>query len=705
MAITLSEEGKEKLGADLKRKLDQYVADRIPVEQQWLKNLRQYRGKYDPDQEPPADRSQMYPKDTRVKVKGFVAKLMELMFPATENNWELTISPIPSIAQNDLQEIIFNLQQEAIREAMEELQEGMQEGEMPTAPPQPKPVTSQQIERAVREFAAERAKNMETEMLDQLADPEMDYPNLCKRVLRSGAIYGIGVLKGPLVRNQVERTWEPNELTGQYVAVEKVTPRPYYEFAKVWDIYPDLSARTWEEQEGIYERIVLNRSKLRKLGERPGFDKKALSKYLAEHSGGNYKAMSYESSLQQLNNQSTQSNSDNRKYEVYRWYGYYSAHDLKNAGVDVAESDMDKDILADVWFVDNVVLFADIAPFGDKPSDVYHGYVYSEDEDSSLVGVGMPEDLRDSQLGLCAATRAMYDNMAATAGPMLEVMVDQMKRGTDYKKIQAFKVFEREGDASETMNPAIRPITHPSHVVEILNIIKETRSQFDIESNIPSWTMGQTSQLGEAFRTSRNMSMLTGGANIVPKDSVRAFDRFTTSVMGSSLNWNMEFNEKEEIKGDFQVRAKGNLSLVAKEVRGAALDQFIQTLAPEERALLKTRKIMLERLRVRDLPVDILEDEETSKEILAGIQAKQADAERRSNAMQDLQAGKIQADTNAQNTKAKKEQELIAPMVLEILARIEKAENDTNQGSKKIQLDAVKTMLEQLAAGTSETEG
>ena len=45
MAITLSEEGREKLGFDLKRKLDQYVQDRHPIEQQWLKNLRQYRGK------------------------------------------------------------------------------------------------------------------------------------------------------------------------------------------------------------------------------------------------------------------------------------------------------------------------------------------------------------------------------------------------------------------------------------------------------------------------------------------------------------------------------------------------------------------------------------------------------------------------------------------------------------------------------------
>ena len=690
MAITLSEEGREKLGFDLKRKLDQYVQDRHPIEQQWLKNLRQYRGKYDPEQMPPADRSQMYPKDTRVKVKGFVAKLMELMFPATENNWELDISPIPSIARNDLQTIILSLEMEEAVSAEQEQRD-------------PEPVSSTKIERAVREFARQRARAMETEILDQLADPDTDYPNLCKRVLRSGAIYGIGVLKGPLVRNQIERTWEPDPVTRSYMAVEKTIPRPYYEFAKIWDIYPDLSARVWEDQEGLFERMVFNRSKLRKLGERPGFDKAALRKYLSENSSGNYKAQSFESSLQTLNNQTTQSNSDSRKYEIYRWYGYYSAHDLNNAGVEVSEKDMDKDILADVWIIDNTVLFADIAPFGDKPSDVFHGYVYSEDEDSSLVGVGMPEDLRDSQLGLCAATRAMYDNMGATAGPMLEVAVDLMKRDSDYKKIHAFKVFEREGEGQELANPAIRPIAHPNHVPAILQIINQTRGQLDVESNIPSWTMGQSQQLGEAFRTSKNMSMLTGGANVIPKDAVRAFDRFTTSVIGSSLGWNMEFNEKDEIKGDFQVRAKGTLSLVAKEVRGAALDQFITTLSPEDRALLKTRKILLERLRVRDLPTDILVDEEEAAKILEAMRQKQDQVEQLAQAMQMAQMGKISADTNAANAKAQKDQATIEPTVLEILSRIEQAEQGADREDRRLQMDSVKTLLEQLLIDEKDT--
>jgi hypothetical protein len=81
--------------------------------------------------------------------------------------------------------------------------------------------------------------------------------------------------------------------------------------------------------------------------------------------------------------------------------------------------------------INDIVVYADTAPFGDKVSDVYHVYTYTEDESAGLTGLGMPEELRDRQMSICASTRALYDNMAATAGPIYEVAVDMLKRGQD----------------------------------------------------------------------------------------------------------------------------------------------------------------------------------------------------------------------------------------------------------------------------------
>ena len=72
-------------------------SDRQYYETKWIANHLQYRGKYDNTVTLLPGRSRVYPRDTRVKVEGFVAKMMELMFPASENNFTFQPSPVPDI--------------------------------------------------------------------------------------------------------------------------------------------------------------------------------------------------------------------------------------------------------------------------------------------------------------------------------------------------------------------------------------------------------------------------------------------------------------------------------------------------------------------------------------------------------------------------------------------------------------------------------
>ena len=674
----------KKLGALQKSKCDQYVKDRRAVELQWAKNLRQYLRQYDKDVLDliPEERSHIYPGDTRVKVKGKVAKMMEMMFPSQERNWELTVSPVPSIPQDALQLIIDRLTFEEQQRAVQEQRE-------------PQPVSSEDIEREVRAFAEKRKDAMEAEIADQLADPQTDYPQLAKKVLRSGTIFGLGVAKTGQVRTQKERVWELDQMTGQYVAKEKTLKRPYPEYVRVWRLYPDLSALSWEEQEGLFEEFVFNRHDFAQLAKRKDFRGDIFYAYLKDHRDGNYVTKNYESDLHAITGQDNLIDQNKRRYQVMRWLGFVSAHDLVDAGVEVDEKDMDSDVLADIWSIDDVIIKAEVAPFGTRPSDLYHAYIPAEDEDAGLTGVGLPEDVRDSQMALCASSRALMDNMAATAGPILEVNEDLLPSGRKaIGAVHAFMTIYREGQGTEAQAPAVRPIFIPSHIPELLKIIEMQRQQLDIESNLPSFTMGNMSQpLGEAFRTSNNMSMMLGGANMVTKDDVRAFDRFTTGVIGSFLAWNMEFNPREELKGDYQARAKGNLSLVAKEVRGAALDQFLQTMTPEDRAMFDMYGINLDRLKARDLPTDRLLPK---KEAMAAVQAmQQAQAQ-----AQQIEQGLTQAKTSDLQARAQKTQvdtEIAAQAaqatLREILSRVDNNIAQAKSIKDRTQLENLKILL------------
>ena len=677
--ITINED-LAKLGTFLKGQLDTFIADRTLLETQWLKNLRQYLGQYDPEilRNIPDERSHVYPRDTRVKVKGGVAKMMEMMFPAQDSNWELEISPTPSIPQEALASILADLQARTDEQG------------------QPVPVTSEDIEREVRAFAVARMENMETEIADQMADPGCDHPQLCKRVVRSGYIYGIGIARSPMVRTQVERVWEMDQMTGTYVAKSKKLRRPYAESLRVWDCYPDLAAKNWQDQEGFFERHVFTRHDFRKLADRPDFKKEVIKEYLKTNASGNYKAKSYETELHTIAKTSNLADRTARRYEAYRFLGFVSAHELERAGVEVAEKDLDQDILADLWFIDDVVIKAGKAAFGERVSDQYHAFIYTEDEDSGLTGVGLPEEVRDSQMSLCVDARALKDNQAAVAGPIFEVNTSLLARGRKtIGPIHAFMTIEREGDGAEANYPAVRQLTTDSHIAELLQVLAMDRQQLDMESNLPAYTMGAmpNQPLGEAFRTTGNMSMMTGSANMVTKDTVRAFDKFTTSLVGSYLKWNMEFNPNEELKGDYQVRAKGNLSLVAKEVRGAALDQFVTTLTPEERAILDTYGLLIDRLKARDLPIDRVMPKKEAEAILQGMREAASQA---SQVEQGLTQAKT-ADVTASAEKKKLDAEMLQASadatIQEILSRVEANLANAKSAEDKNQLESLKTLL------------
>ncbi|MDY0282793.1 MAG: hypothetical protein RBR35_19855 [Salinivirgaceae bacterium] len=671
-----------KLGKHLKATLGQFIADKNLWEIQALRNLRQYAGKYDPEilAAIPDERSHVYPRDTRVKVKGGVAKVMEMMFPAHDRNWSLSVSPSPSIPKEALQEIIDQLQVE------------LGPGEV---------IPSDIIERAVREFAEERKNKMETEIADQLSDSGVDYPQLCKKVTRSGYVQSFGVARCPMVRTQQERVWRPDPETGSYVAETKTVKRPYPEYVRSWDIYPDLSAKCWEDQELIFEKVVLTRHDFSQLAKREDFLGPEIRQYLEDNPTGNYSAKTFEAELQILAKTSNLADRTTRRYEVYRALGFISAHTLRQVGIDVKDDELDQDILADLWFIDDVVIKAEKSSFGEKPSDQYHAFIYSEDEDSGLTGVALAEEVRDSQMSLCASTRALMDNMAATAGPILEVNTALLPRGRkNIGAVHAFMVIEREGDGLEAQYPAVRAITTQSHVGDILSIISMQRQQLDIESNLPAYTMGGMQQpLGEAFRTSNNMSMMMGGANMVTKDTVRAFDKFTSSLIRSMLLWNMEFNPNENIKGDYQVVAKGNLSLVAKEVRGAALDQFVTTLTSEERAILDTYGLLVDRLKARDLPVDRLLPEEDAKKVIEGMRQAASQA---SQIEQGLTTAKTD-DVTASAEKKRLDAQVLAASadatINEILSRVEQNMSNAKSTEDRTQLENLKTLLSTATKG------
>jgi hypothetical protein len=647
------------------RLYNQYSANkayRRPKELQWLEDLRAYKGLYDPSVRIDPDNSHVYPKLTRSKVNIVLSRLHEMLFPDQDRNWELSPTPEPVIQAA----IVFQIAQQITQPPPIDPQTGQVQIDPQTGyPMQPIPPTREQLNEAIKDFAKQTAMKMQSEIDDQLT--EMDYPELAKKVLRSGLQYGTGILAGPLVSKRQKRRWQPDEQTNTYTEKIEDQDVPYMEFTRIWDWYPDMSVDDAAQAQGFYQRAILTKHDLRKLMKRPDFDKAIIRQILQERPDGDYVPEPFEVDLQAIEveagmqgasetqtavlaSDSTTTRSSYRqtgkRYEAIQYWGYVDGSDLAACGVlnpDGSEIDVDLEYAVNIWLINKqpvkVMLF-------DGALDHYKIFYYEKDE-TSIFGEGLARVMRHSQIAVSSAARMMLDNGACVSGPQVEVNWQLMHEGTDLNSFYPRKIWYRDGRGIEAQWPAIRVYNIDSHIEE-LKMISDVFMDFaDKETCLPTWMIGDKVNNENSKQTSGRQSEIL----VSIKDVVKNFDTFTERVMRDLYSWNMEFNPREDIKGDFQCKPRGVSSLVIKEIRMAALANLKNTMQPEDWPYIPRREFLDETFKAHDIKIN-LRTEEQAQEIIS----KQTDqrAQELAYAQMEAEVAYKRAQTAGQLTKAKK---------------------------------------------------
>jgi hypothetical protein len=607
-------------GARLRNQFSINETFRFAKEQEWLQSLRQHAGVYDPEVEQKLDqkRSRVYPKITRSKNISVEARLHDICFPDTGKNWGIDPSPDSTIPDFAMQQVMQQLMAEEAQKVMAAIQQQQQQNPGVEIPmPESIPLPSQEkVDLRIQQFAKKACQKMETEIADQLLDTK--YEDCVKKALRSGLYLGTGLVKGPLVEMAELKRWVLDPARQQYVLETKRVPRPYLEFVRVWDIYPDMSVTEFDQAEGIFQRHVMTKHEVRALAKREDFFAKRVLDYLRSNPEGDCDFKNWEIELQQISKDANVTElRKGRKYEVLEYWGYVDARDLLSAGVTVeglTEDREDIEFEAQVWLLGNIVIKATLnqVPKQRRP---YHVF-YFEKDDSNIFGNSLAKVIRDTQTTICAAARMILDNGAICAGPQVEVNVDLIDTtATDTTEIFPFKIWLRSGIGVDAQYPALRTVNMDSHIAEYLSIIKQWMEFGDLETAFPTYMLIEPQKLGN--ETAQGASLRYGTVNITVKDVAKNFDNFNAGIIEGMYEWNMEFSEKQEIKGDYRVKSKGYTSLIAKEVRAQALQNINQTLTDEDRGWIKRREYLSEIWKALDLPQDVLRTEEEYREYIA----------------------------------------------------------------------------------------
>jgi hypothetical protein len=252
-----------------------------------------------------------------------LARIMNLMFPGNEDNWELDASPSAEMNPADVKEAVQELQ---------EIHAKDNNGQPPT-------LDMDFVNEAVQRLADKRAAALAALIKDQLreigGDQTLDFISLNRQVVFSGIKYGLGVLEGPYLKTEKKMLWS-SVAGGAFQPVERTIRKPLYEFLSVWDYYPDLSGKTLGSGDGYFIRKVMGRGDVRKLADREDFFGDEVRKYLTTNTKGNYVAKPFETELKTMGtkaNVNEQAKQPHGKYEIIIWKGPVSAAKLMQLGV------------------------------------------------------------------------------------------------------------------------------------------------------------------------------------------------------------------------------------------------------------------------------------------------------------------------------------------------------------------------------------
>ena len=447
--------------------------------------------------------------------------------------------------------------------------------------------------------AQKAARRMEKLIHDQIE--ESNGSSEIRNALFEASLFGTGIVKGPFNFNKTLNRWTDEDGERTYSPLEVRVPR--IEFVSIWDFFPDPNATTMDECEYVVHRHKLNRSQFRSLSKLPYFNKDQIRGCL--EMGPNYEEKDYEYELKDDNRMSDASSA---KYEVLEYWGIMDAEYAREIGMELDDDVDDLDeVQINAWVSNGKVLRAVVNPF--TPHRIpYHSFSY-EKNPYSFFGIGVAENMDDSQKIMNGHARMAIDNLALSGSVIFDVDETALVGGQSMD-IYPGKVFRRQAGVPGT---AINGLKFPNTSQENMMMFDKFRQLADEQTGIPSYSHGQTG-VQSMTRTASGMSMLLGAASLNIKTVIKNLDDFLLKPLGEAyFQWNMQFLEsKLGVEGDLEVKATGTASLMQKEVRSQRLTTFLQSIQnPAIAPFVKINKLIGELAYSLDLdPDEILNDPE-----------------------------------------------------------------------------------------------
>lgn len=573
---------------------------------------------------------------TRPFVDAASARMGDILLPANDWNFHIKPTPIPEL-------------------------ERLEDDDRPAIVDQNgNPVASRaDLAREELKAISESVEKASAQIKDWLM--ECDYKIESRKVIDVCAMVGTGIMKGPFPEKRYGKVFKE----GTLIIKEEI--KPASKRIDHWDFFPDMNCGdSIHDGEYVFERDYLTYQQLADLRGMPGsgYIDSAITKVLKE---GPKSSIS----------QSDRDSDKDARFEVWYYYGTLKSKDLAMIDGDheCGCDEEDERIPVTVVLVNETVIKGHVNPLGEGfPFDVFCwqrvlGHPF---------GIGVARQGRTAQKMVLAGVRALMDNMALSAIPMLGIIKGAVKSADGDMKLRKGKVWYIDPSTGiMNINDAIQTLVIPPMQAEMNAIIELGLKMMEDSTGISFLLQGQQ---GSAPDTVGGMNLMHQNASSVLRRCARLFDEnITTPHIKRYHDFLLaDPSVPDDAKGDLEIEAIGSSSLVEREIQSMQLPQILQlTLNPVfEKSPKKAIDEILKSIKFDPAKFDM--DEEEKQQMAEMMQAQQQQV------APQVQAAQIRAEVDMQKEQLRQEAQIATEQSRQQI-ELQKIQTDTDRDTVHVQ--------------------
>lgn len=543
-----------------------YTAKQL-VHEQLIKNLRAFQSKYSPEKLAAIMQlkgSEDFLPLTATKCNAAMSWLRDIIIPYKDKSWTIVNTPNPEFDEA--------LKARVVQDVMLEVSEKISTIAFATGT-NPQELLSKfdsEIQRKIRKRLDSESYNLTKEceqiMEDQLT--EGNWYSELNKMLFDVVVFPAGIMKGPIYRRVKKMVKTVNPYTGEasFDVVEDI--QPFFDRISPFNLFP--SANCTNTNDGyIFEILTLTPTELSDLRGLPNYDSDAIDEILNEHSLGNLGNWTTAQTEMTINSKEIFNSYDN-VIEALEFWGDIKGELLLDWGLTEAEvPDPNHYYPVQVIKIKDKIIKAMINP------DPLGRRLYTKTSylniPGSFWGMSLVELLSPIQKICNSATRAVVNNCAFACGPITEMSMNRLPKGTEVI-IHPMMVIEST-DIAMSGSPAVR-FYQPNIIVEPLLRVIDFFGRLADNYSIPSYAHGDT-YIGGAGNTASGLHMLMGASNRIIKNVVSNIDSMIEESLRVLYSYNL-MTGVFKAHGDMVIKAKGSTHLIHKEQQMLRRTEFLR---------------------------------------------------------------------------------------------------------------------------------